>query len=465
MSLGWWRRWRRRRRAAQSRGRPLREFVYLDDTSVLSLLASRVGAVPTEYTDSESRALKAGISSKLGASAAVLKGEAGSNVEASRSAATQVIRMSSVQSAFKELLEYEEDSLALQSPHGTPRPPRVRVLHDLATQAEAADRHWVRSACELQRGELIEVGVKLDADEIFRFSAILTTLLRFVDQIPELANVTDAQSLRDALTANQILDQMLAGLVPLRGEVVDYRLVTIEGKDVVVHTDLLAQLDEPVVDARPLQVVAVAEAELFWRDIRRVLFSGARYTVLARLSRAGPQTDWTPVKLVELLKDFVPDLAANFDGRGLLDAIQRAQAETPAHLSTGPEPVLLSYGALLGERYDVAVDTTALAVELRATLPQPTPFETVPQQRTAFAAVTEWVRSQGEVPDEPDVLAELRETAMAPAHVVPPAGELASALPGDAAGPHGDASLAADGADTDTATPLMLDTEVVGIYW
>lgn len=306
--------------------------------------------------------------------------------------------------------------------------------------------------------------MKLDADEIFRFSVILTTLLRFVDQIPELANVTDAQSLRDALTANQILDQMLAGLVPLRGEVVDYRLVTVEGKDLVVHTRLLAQLHESVVDVRPLQVVAVAEAELFWRDIRRVLFSGARYTVLARVSRAGIQAEWMPVKLVELLKDFVPDLAANFDGRGLLDAIKRAQAEIPAHLSTGPEQVLLSYGELLGERYGIAVNLAALTVELLATLPQPTPFETVPQQRTAFAAVTEWVRSQGEVPDEPDVLAELRETAMAPAQVVLPAEGVASEFSVDA-GADGGASLAAGGTGADKAAPLMLDTEVVGIYW
>lgn len=459
-----WRRWRRKRWAAQTRGRPLREFVYLDDTSVLSLLASRIGAVPTEYTDSESRALKAGVNSKLGASAAVIKAEAGSNIEMSRNTATQVIRMSSVQSAFKELLEYEEGSLALQSPRGTPRPPRVRALHDLVAQAEAADRHWVRSASELRRGGLIEVEVTLDADEIFRFSVILTTLLRFVDQIPELANVTDGQSLRDALTANQILDQMLAGLIPLRGEVVDYRLVTVEGKDLVVHTDLLAQLDESVVDVRPLQVVAVAEAELFWRDIRRVLFSGARYTVLARLSRAGIQTEWMPVKLVELLKDFVPDLAANFDGRGLLDAIKRAQAETPAHLSIGAEQVLLRYGELLGERFDIAVDTAALTIELRATLPQPTPFETVPQQRTAFATVTDWIRSQGEVPDEPDVLAELRETAMAPAQAVFPAEGEASEFSADADA-DGDPSVAAGDAGTSEPVPLMFDTEVVGIYW
>jgi len=75
----------------------------------------------------------------------------------------------------------------------------------------------------------------------------------------------------------------------------------------------LEQLGDAVVDVRRLQVVAVAEADLFWRDIRRVLFSGARYTVLARVSRDNIQTEWTPVKLVELLKDVVPDLAANFD--------------------------------------------------------------------------------------------------------------------------------------------------------
>ncbi|MGI8730134.1 MAG: DUF6414 family protein [Solirubrobacteraceae bacterium] len=455
-----WRRWRRKRSAAQTRGRPLREFVYLDDTSVLSLLASRIGAVPTEYTDSESRALSTGVNSKLGASAAVLKAEAGSSIETSRSTATQVIRMSSIQSAFKELLEYAEDSLALQWPRATPRPPRVRTLRDLAAQAEGTDRHWVTSPSELRRGELIEVEVSLDADEIFRFSVILTTLLRFVDQIPELANVTDGQSLKDALTANQILDQMLAGLVPLRGEVVDYRLVTVEGKQLVVHTDLLEQLDEAVVDVHPLQVVAVAEADLFWRDIRRVLFSGARYTVLARLSRAGIQTEWMPVKLVELLKDFVPDLAANFDGRGLLDAIKRAQAETPTHLAIGNEQVLLSYGELLGERYGVAVDTTALTLELHATLPQPTPFETIPQQRTAFAAVTEWIRSQGDVPDEPDVLAELRETAMVREAIFSTELE-----PGDSSIDADGSASVADGGTGDNPAPMMLDTEVVAIYW
>jgi hypothetical protein len=197
------------------------------------------------------------------------------------------------------------------------------------------------------------------------------------------------------------------------------------------------------------------------RDIRRVLFSSARYTVLARVSRDDIQSEWTPVKLVELLKDVVPDLAATFDGRGLLGAIQQAQAETPALLSSGSDQALVTYGDLLSERYGAPFDAVALASELRTKLPQPVPFGTVPEQRVAFEVVTEWVKAQGEdLPDEPEVLADLREAAMAK-----------KAADGETSKVIGDADASADpsGAAEDAAggesVPLLLDTEVVAIYW
>jgi hypothetical protein len=48
--------WRQRRRAApaERKQNALREFVYLDDVSVTSLLSSRLGAIPSEFTDAQS---------------------------------------------------------------------------------------------------------------------------------------------------------------------------------------------------------------------------------------------------------------------------------------------------------------------------------------------------------------------------------------------------------------------------
>lgn len=51
----WVARRRRRRAARQLEGAPLREFVYLDEVSVYSLVASRMGSVATEHTATESR--------------------------------------------------------------------------------------------------------------------------------------------------------------------------------------------------------------------------------------------------------------------------------------------------------------------------------------------------------------------------------------------------------------------------
>ncbi len=44
-------RWRERWMAWRNKKTPLREFIYLDDTSVYSLYASRFGEIPSERTD------------------------------------------------------------------------------------------------------------------------------------------------------------------------------------------------------------------------------------------------------------------------------------------------------------------------------------------------------------------------------------------------------------------------------
>lgn len=73
-----------------------------------------------------------------------------------------------------------------------------------------------------------------------------------------------------------------------------------------MHKKAIANLD---VDTKPLVIVGVTEHLAYWKDIRRVLFSEAEFTILCRFSKSGLQESWLPVKLADLMKDFAPDIA------------------------------------------------------------------------------------------------------------------------------------------------------------
>lgn len=91
---GWLRRRRQRRRwkkADRNRTGALREFVYLDEVSVYSLMASQVGLIVTELTETQATSLQSEVSSGVGMSAP-LKAEIGSKVQAGETRSSQVLR-------------------------------------------------------------------------------------------------------------------------------------------------------------------------------------------------------------------------------------------------------------------------------------------------------------------------------------------------------------------------------------
>jgi hypothetical protein len=90
----------RRIRAAKADATPLREFVYLDEVSVYSLLASRQGALPSEYTHTQTRSATGGMSSSAGATGGIAKVGMSAKSEFTQSESTQVLRKSSVQAAY-----------------------------------------------------------------------------------------------------------------------------------------------------------------------------------------------------------------------------------------------------------------------------------------------------------------------------------------------------------------------------
>lgn len=283
---------------------PLREFVYLDEVSVISLVASRRGAVPEAVTRSETARESAQLTSKIGANAVVAKAEVGSRLAAESTAGVTTIAKSVVQTTFKDLREISDETLTLSvANRGDPPAPRsAEALLDLVGKDKGAG--WVLDPGRLQRGAPLEVVVELDTDPLFRVTTALSEGLLLMGDMRELAGVSD-QDMAEMQRFSGILTRLLAGLVPLRSRVVDYRLVEIDGRELVVHRGLVEGLD---VISRDLTLVGVASRDLFWRDLRSVLFSGAPHTVFGRIGRPGIQRTWNPVKLAAALQEVAPHL-------------------------------------------------------------------------------------------------------------------------------------------------------------
>lgn len=167
---GWLRRWRRRQ-ASKRQQATLREFVYLDEVSVYSLIASRLGPIASEFTETEKASLKAEVANSGG----------------SVDIGSQVLRKSTVQTTFKELYELELNSFAIRPIPEQLKPPNIHNFYDLVRKREklAADG-WIIDSEKLVRGQLLELEVQLEAEDVFHVSAVISAFLEIL-----LARISD----------------------------------------------------------------------------------------------------------------------------------------------------------------------------------------------------------------------------------------------------------------------------------
>jgi hypothetical protein len=313
----------------------LREFVYLDEVSVFSLAASRFGALEAEFTQSESESLMASLDASVSASAPLLlQSEIRSGVETTSGRNSQVLKKATIQSTFGRLLEEERKSLALLIEPGQ----AVPRLQDAAHLLNAFDEGRLGSAMiaheSLRRGRLTELDVELEPESVFKFQAIMGEVFQLAEGMPQLmtalATSTGAQQ---AAALYPLLDRLLAGLVPLRGRSVSFKTVQVAGRSFVIRNDLLdAVVDPSGLGVDPLEVVGVAEAGLFWKDIRRVLFGGLRYRMLCRIARDSLQPTWSPVKPMDVLGEISPGIRSSWDAAmtGLDTSMRQEQLSAPA---------------------------------------------------------------------------------------------------------------------------------------
>lgn len=456
MSLrGWLRRRRSKRRWRESERwveGPLREFVYLDEVSVYSLVASQVGLVVTEVTETQASSLQSEISTGVGVSGP-LKAEVGSKVQAADSHGSQVLRKAIIQTTFKQLHDTVRRSGALRLAADIEDKATIRTLDDVRQlAAEKPHSPLALSPSRLRRGDLIEMDVQLEPEPIFEAGMAVSGVLDIIQDDPPAFGIDDLTQLAQIRLASRMLDKVLAGLVPLRGRAVNYAAVQIEDEEWLVHTDLLARLtaSSPTV---PIFVVGVAQQGLFWKDVRRVLFSRSDYRVLARLNRTGVQHSWTPIKLVDVLSNVVPDFADVMDtfNQGVLPAMSAAvAAQEDTSSNDRMRAGMLAYAAMLSERVGVALTEPELEAAGVLSNGRMDGSVSVRQWREILAPITNLVEQRTGQTLPREVTSDFRAAAFMRAGLLDPRAAVS---------------------DVDLTPPQekpperFLDSEIVALYW
>lgn len=450
-----WNRWRAKVRTAKARAKapkaPLREFVYLDEVSLRSLLSSQLG----EMTDSKSEqyvdAFSADVGSKIAADAQIAKAELTSKFQTSNSNTLQTSRKATVQSWFRDF--HALPGLRLVEPRTD-----VRAATDVEKLKSLSDSSVALPAIDLKRGALVEFRIALTADPVFHLGTMVSEFTGMIEDFPKLFQAQNAaETIKEIEPVNKILQRLLAGLIPVRGRAIDHVVVSIEDEEYVVHKAACAGLG---LIERPLEIVGVTEHLAYWKDIRRVLFSGAAFTVLCRISKDGLHDSWTPVKLADLFQRLAPDLVNQINFAGKLPFMMAPAAAPPPateHPSaTRLRRALQTYASLYIKERGGGLISEQQAMSLSGTIDQAAVLsDTASGQRIAFQMVEDALQDGADdLIDSARNLA-LRNTARVSAGL--------SLFP----------SLDRDGPTSETPrkwlevedAPRILDVEVVAIYW
>ena len=282
--------------------------MYLDDVSVYSILASRKGAIDTEFTETQTASLNSDVGASINAGFPGMQAKIGSRLQSAQGQGSQVVRKAIIQTSFKQLYELERSSLVFR-PADNNQMPLVKSVSDLEKLLNSHDNNnWLIDPANIRRGQLLEVEVKLQADPIFRIASVMTAMHDLIgDNKLLFENVVNFQQLRQIGEMSRMLENLLVGLIPVRSLLVDYVSVPIGKRDVLVHQDLLENISSLAhLETSPVYLVGVTEHNLFWKDIRRVLFGDGQYTVFCRLATTGLSSRWRPVKLSDVLGNLVP---------------------------------------------------------------------------------------------------------------------------------------------------------------
>lgn len=307
--------WTERRKRERDWRRERREFVYLDEVSVISLVAARDGGIADTITETLARTAEA--EGKVSMSVPG-RGGATTGVESrhkvTSSSSREVVRRTVIQSTFgdlrfggnkyspplmqeyrdipKKLVGCVENSEDLRGARNR----KLRKLkklkkHGLLTPLDA-----------LRRGDVIELDIQLRPDKVFSIAAGIDS---FADLMQGRSSIFgDASTLvADVVPMGEVIDRLMVGLIPIHGAPTNIVVVDIDGEPHLVDKRVIKDASPFASTVRAWELVGVTEEPSYWKDLRRVLYTRDCFTVYARVVNPRLTRRWNPVKLSGLIGD------------------------------------------------------------------------------------------------------------------------------------------------------------------
>ena len=386
-----------------------------------------------------------------------LGGNVNAKTQNSQSQASQVIRKATVQTSFKELYDLEKGNLSLSAPSGANHPTIKSSLDIKRHFKKLLNDKWIVDVGKMSRGDLLEAKVELEADPIFHVTTFITTVHDIIGDKDDIFGSVSAGQVREAYAMGQVLERLLAGLVPLRGRIVDYEALKLEDTEILVHRTIKDQMEASDAGSfRQVYITGVAHHGLFWKDTRQILFSGAHYSAFCRLATEGLKESWQPVKVADIFEGVVSEFKGAIGNFGEA-ALAAMKTQGKAEIATQHEGERLGtenikeYVRLLAEFHQKPVSSELKDVKITAVIPSGDWLSSVAERRAVFDEVTKLIEEEMNVETPGEARMCLRDKALGNTSL----GATETSM----------SSAEGSGSITTPHSERFLDTEIVAVYW
>lgn len=330
--VAWLHRW-----LARDQFDEVREFVYLDEISVRSLLASTgEGGIPTETVEQDVRTTR----KKRGGSAGISAGP----VQAGGKGGTE----REVQTSVEERRSYDLTQSKFTRLHNSDV---VNTKLALSQVQNGGDEVFSGLATnDLGRGDIIEVRVDVSANLLFR-------LYQTMDYLGE---AIEEELDREAKENLRLLELSLGDSIPIVGTAIDYRVVETNGQKTI---ELASAINEQEVDqVYDLEIVTLLNIDDLWADPIHTLFNEDEFVMYCRVEDVDIDM-WHPLKVTRAIGSLSQDAADDLNReiiRGLeemrnqLSEMKGLEDWSDGSVS-GFAQDIVGYSERLADEYDVTI--------------------------------------------------------------------------------------------------------------